>query len=495
MTFISWYFLAFVLGAAAVYYVFPISWRWTVLLAASILFYAQAGWTMLAATMVSACYTWVMGLAITKTCQGRKRRGLVWCAIGGLIGLLAACKVAVHVPAISGSVIVPVGISYYTFSSVGYLADIYWKKEEAQKNPFRFLLFILYFPKVMQGPIEKYRTFSGQLAKGRRISYENITYGIQLIAWGFFKKLVVSNRAAIYTSEIQMDLDKILVRGGCYTLWVVVLSVIELYFDFSGYMDIAEGISQMFGIVLTRNFRHPFLSRTAAEFWRRWHITLGLWFRDYIYLPVCTSARLARISAGIKKAYGKRAARAFLAFVPLFVVWILTGLWHGTGFQYLVWGIYWGGIITISTVFAPEFQKLSGLFPIDTGHAVWAVVQVVRTCVIYGIARIIVLCACFSDIWNVLQSILLDFRVHKAVAAFQSLGNIDLLNFFLIISGALACGLVSIYEEKRGSLRAGIAALPAIPRWVIYSLLILAPVYLGIYGTGNTSSTFAYIHF
>lgn len=284
--------------------------------------------------------------------------------------------------------------------------------------------------------------------------------------------------------------------GGAYLLWISILSVIELYFDFSGYVDIATGISQMFGISLSKNFNHPFFSRSAAEFWRRWHITLGEWFKDYVYMPLSTNATLIKISGKIRKKYGMRQAKSFLTIVPLLVVWVITGLWHGTGLNYIVWGLYWGVLIIVSNVFAPEIRKINNKLHIKKDNRAWIVVQVIRTCIVYLIARIISSWSTLGDSFRVFKSILFDFNAVKAIEVLRSMSVEDKFNIIIIFVSVLLTFAVSLYEEKKGSVRKLIARFWCIPRWIVYSLMVLVTLYFGIYGTSDAlSGTFAYTHF
>lgn len=173
---------------------------------------------------------------------------------------------------------------------------------------------------------------------------------------GGCKKLVIAERANIFVNYVYTNLDQY-AESGAILIVASILSVIQLYCDFSGYMDIATGISQLFGIGIDSNFAHPFFSKSAGEFWRRWHITLGDWFRDYVYMPIVISTWLAKFSKKVKIQYGKRAGKIIRSAVPLSIVWILTGLWHGTGINYLIWGLYWAVIIILSDLLEPSIKK------------------------------------------------------------------------------------------------------------------------------------------
>lgn len=272
--------------------------------------------------------------------------------------------------------IIPLGMSYYTLSLIGYLADVYWRKEKAEKNYFKLLLFTLYFPKILEGPISKYRNVVTQLFEGHRFDYQRVCFGLQRVVWGFFKKWVIADQIALLVNEVFGDH---LAHFGSEFLVAAIFGAIQLYCDFSGCMDIGLGISECFGIKLEENFNHPFASRSAAEFWRRWHITLGIWFKDYVYMPISASPKLIKCSGWIRKHANKRAGKTFATIIPLLIVWLLNGLWHGTSVNYLVWGAYWGGLIILSTVLDPEIKKLTKWLKIDTESAGFRFFQKSRT--------------------------------------------------------------------------------------------------------------------
>ena len=210
------------------------------------------------------------------------------------------------------------GISYYTFSSLSYLLDVYWKRVGYENNYFRFLLYLVYFPHILQGPIERYGRLGARLKGEFRFDYDRVVRGIQLILWGYFKKLVIADRIDIFITKVYEDYR----YAGAYVLALsILLAVVYIYSDFSGCMDIARGISQIFGIELDLNFNHPFSSTSIVEFWRRWHISLTTWFRDYVYIPL----------GGSREGTGKTIRN-------LFVVWLLTGIWHGANYTFIFWG-------------------------------------------------------------------------------------------------------------------------------------------------------------
>ena len=391
--------------------------------------------------------------------------------------------------------IIPIGISYYTLSLIGYLADVYWKKEHAEKNFFKLLLFTLYFPKILEGPISKHRILGSQLIEGHKFDYNRFCFGLQRIIWGFFKKLVIADHLSVFVSIVFNNSQ---FYTGSEFLVAAVFGAVQLYCDFSGCMDIALGVSECFGITLEENFCRPFASRSAAEFWRRWHISLGAWFKDYVYMPIVVSSRMIRISGWMRKNLGKsgkRVGKAFLTVVPLICVWMLTGLWHGTGKNYMIWGAYWGLLIMLSNIFDPEIRKFIKWLKIDTDSGGFMLFQKSRTFVLFVISRIITIPSTLAVSWYIFTSIFTNFGPWKLVdGSLYNLG-IDRSQFIVTMLAIALVGFVGSKQEKGIRIREWIAARPLPIRWAIYYAAIVAVLIFGAYGPGYDASAFVYMRY
>lgn len=493
MTFISFYFLLYVVIIASIYFIVPLKYRWYVLLVGSTLLYTISEGKkilliVLATTFIA--YYGAIWIERTENTQKKKRRLILSSVSLLVIACLVFAKFYTYCQwSFLQHNLIPVGISYYTFSIISYLADVYWKKDKAERNFLKLALFILFFPKILQGPISRHRNLAPQLLEGHRFNYQNFCFGIQLMLWGYFKKLVIADRINILTMTIFRDISS---YGGCLLLVGLMLATVQLYCDFSGYMDIAGGISQIFSINLEKNFDHPFFSKSAAEFWRRWHITLGTWFKDYVYMPIVISPRLAKTSGWIKKHVGMRAAKAFMTAVPLAVVWILTGLWHGTGMSYFVWGIYWGLIIISSTIFAPEIKKLNTFLHINTDAPSWGVFQMVRTFFLFCIGRLITIPGDLQKSWAIIKTIFTSGNVWELMdGTLYNLG-LDRANFNLMILSIGFLWFISILQT-RGSVRESLSKWNAVFRWGFYCIAFLTVMIFGIYGSGYDASAFVYM--
>lgn len=389
MSIVSLKFIGFLCILLVLYYIVPLKVRWCVLLIGSLYFYLEAGKKAFLFIIVTSLLSFGAGLVIKRIYSKQEeylkshemerdekrefqRKNKLRCkyiCIGIsliLISMLIYTKsgniewirnilffVTGNNPYIM-NIFALLGISYYTFSAIAYIADVYWKKENAETNYFAYLLFLIYFPKILQGPISRHKNIGRQLVEGHRFDYKKVCFGAQLMMWGYFKKMVIADRLLIIVNEVFGNYQK---YPGSILVVGTIFAALQLYCDFSGCMDIIGGASELFGIELEKNFNHPFFSKSAAEFWRRWHITLGTWFKDYIYMPLVVSPRMMKLTQKVGKAFGKRAGKSIMVIVPSSIVWLLTGLWHGTGIPYIVWGIYWGILIIFSTVFEPEIRS------------------------------------------------------------------------------------------------------------------------------------------
>lgn len=525
MTFASGSFLVFIIVVFILYFLVAINKRWIILLIASAIFYLGAGLNKLPFILLASLASYYTAIRISKVYEKQnnylkeheiskeetkqlqtknKKKCKIICLIG--IGFILAMLIYTKTgnwilnsiqnviqPGAESkiSIIVPLGISYYTFSAIGYLADVYWKKEKAEKNYFKFLLFVLYFPKILQGPISRHKNLGKQLVEGHRFEYKRFCYGLQLMLWGYFKKLVIADRLAIPVSKV---FGSYATYSGSILLTASLLAAVQLYCDFSGYMDIALGISQVFGIELEKNFDHPFFSRSAAEFWRRWHITLGMWFKDYVYMPLVVSPRMMKLTQRTKQRFSTRAGKTVMTSIPLAVVWLLTGIWHGTGWSYVVWGIYWGVLIILSSALEPEIKRLTSLLKINVQAGSWKVFQMARTFLLFCIGRIITIPGDLHATGVIAEKIFTDFQIWQIFdGTLYSLG-LDAANFNLAMITILVLWAVSRLQNK-GSVRERIAGCNIVFRWAIYYIAIFAVLIFGIYGPGYDASAFVYMQF
>ncbi|MEK5463840.1 MBOAT family protein [Paenibacillus sp. FSL R7-0210] len=333
-----------------IYYISPMRIRNAVLLAASLIFYAWGEPVYIFLMIFSTVFDYVNGVLIDRY-RHRKviARGVLILSMMGSLGILGFFKYAgfvfdninslfnLHLQA--ADLPLPVGISFYTFQTMSYVIDIYRGKVSVQKNLISFGAYVTMFPQLVAGPIVKYEDIAGQLAK-RTVTLERFGEGAELFIRGLAKKVLLANNIGLlWTSVKAVPAGELSVLSA----WLgIVAFTFQIYFDFSGYSDMARGLGRMFGFEFMKNFDYPYISRSITEFWRRWHISLGAWFREYIYIPL-----------------GGNRAGKLKQLRNLAVVWFITGLWHGASWNFIIWGLYFGLFVTLEKlILLKQLQRL-----------------------------------------------------------------------------------------------------------------------------------------
>lgn len=514
-------FLFFVVAVLFLLSICHIKYRWIVLLAASLVFYGMAGMQFLPFILFTSFTIWYGAKKIDdiwqkqkvylqstqdsleirkarKASDQKKAKRILLLLLFLNVGILCAGKllnylsVGRNISSLEKFVIIPLGISYYTFSTVGYLLDVYWKRYAHEANYFRFLLFTGYFPHLMQGPISRYPLLGQELKKNIIVSIDNIVSGAALILWGYFKKLVIADRLNIFVTNAFSIND----NNGVVYLVAIFFDVIQIYADFSAYMDIMCGISQMYGVTLESNFDHPFFSRSVSEFWRRWHMTLGGWFKDYVYYPITVSKGMKKFSRWSKQYLPKKIAQIFMAGIPVMTVWILTGLWHGTGAGYVAWGLYYGTLITISIAFEEFFKKLNRFLHIRTDCFSFRLFQMCRTFCIFAGGRLLTKGGSFRGMLQIVRHIVYDTVNHWFVFFDESLlgYGLEANNMAYAIYGIILIWAVSMLQV-RYNIREKLAEQNLLFRWSIYLIGIFTIIIFGVYGNVYSTEGFAYQQF
>ena len=488
LTFINFAFFVALALTFALYFLVPLKAQKFVLLGASLAFYATWGITQFSFVAVAALTAWGGALAISTAKTKRKKLALLWLSVVILLSMLLYVKIG-KLFLDAKSLVIPLGISYYTFSVVGYLADVYWGKEKAERNFSKLSLFILYFPKILEGPIERFRPLADELWEGHRFDYKQFCFGLQLMVYGAFKKLVIADRISVLTGKI-FSIDNLGEYGGALVIVGAILRALHMYADFSGCMDMALGMSQAMGIRLMPNFQRPFFAKSAAEFWRRWHITLGSWYKSYISMPITINPTLIKLTGKIRSRFGKRAGRTFITAIPLYAVWFLTGMWHGTGRGYLAWGMYYGTIIFVSMAFEPELKKLTQTLRINTEAKSYGVFRMLRTFLIFSFGRLLTV----QHFRDQFKKIIFDFRPWQLFDGTLFNMGLDRPNFAVLLIALCLMWRISLAQEK-GSLRESVAGYNIVFRWLLYLGAVFAVLIFGMYGPGFNASDFAYMQF
>lgn len=540
MAFFSWQFILFLTVSLAVYYLVPDRFKWMVLLVSSAWYYiAGGGFKACIYVLVTIVTTFAGAVAIdniqrqvNRQLKGRgkgekavrlsreekravkaagqkkKKRVLVLVLLinfGILIvlkygnfltanmnGLLEGFHASGRLPEVS--FLLPLGLSFYTFQTMGYLIDVYRGKYGAERSIFRLALFTTYFPSVLQGPINRFDDLGRQLYEPHKFDEMNFRDGILRMLWGFFKKMIIADRAAIIVNEVFGNFDTSRYAGFTMIVGILLYSM-QLYCDFSGGMDIVFGASRMFGVNLKENFRQPYMSRSVSEFWQRWHISLGSWMKDYVFYPIALSKPFAKMQKALKKRVSPYFGKVFPSFLASFIVFVLVGIWHGASWKFVCYGLYQAVFVSTETLFEKPYAYLRRICRVREEAAGWKLFQMVRTLTILSIGRYVDV---VPDMGAVLRALKATFSSFNPWIFFDGslydLG-VDERNFGLMLLMILLAAAVDIINERGQTVRGIIAAQQFPFRWIVYLTAIAAIIVFGMYGPGFTLSSFIYAQF
>ena len=383
----------------------------------------------------------------------------------------------VRIPAFA----LPIGISFYTMQAVSYIFDVYRQKISADRNMMRLALFMSFFPQLMEGPICRYNETAHRLWEAPKLQFHNFSLGMQRILFGVMKKVVIADRLnlfikTVFTGYADYHGLTIAVAAVCYT--------IQLYMDFSGTMDLVIGTAQIFGIRLPENFRRPFFSKTISEFWQRWHITLGAWFKDYIFYPLSMSKPLKKLSSRARRRVGNHFGPLAAGSIALFCVWIANGLWHGAGWHYIFFGMYHFALILAGNIIEPAAARLTKFLHIRRTHFLWRCFQIVRTAILVCIGELFFRAHGLRAGLAMFKKIITDFSLDgQNIQSLFSLG-MDKHDFLIAAIGVLIIFVISLLQENRIAVREQIARRGLIIRFSACYALIMFIIIFGAYGTG-----------
>lgn len=378
-------------------------------------------------------------------------------------------------------IVTPMAISYYVLIALGYLIDVYLGKIKATKNFVKMYLTMTFFPLMVEGPIVKYQEVADQLWEGQRFNFNNFKYGYLRIVWGYFKKLVIADRVAIYVNTIFTG-----THTGITVFIGMMLYALQIYAEFSGCMDIVMGIGQIFGIKLPENFKQPFLSKNVSEFWRRWHITLGRWLKDYIYFPAVMSKFNMKITGKAHKKLPKFLADIISNFIPLFLVWFTMGIWHAYGKKYIIYGMYWFTLILLGMLFKPVFDWLIKKLKIKTDCFSWRLFQILRTFFLVTIGLTIFRAPSLKYAVQMMKNVF--------VAGTDEVGKLagGYPNVNLILVCIVVLIIVDIFEDKVKDVPAWMEKQNVVFRYFIFVGALMSVLIFGMYGYGYDPASFIY---
>lgn len=454
-------FIIFLLGGGLVYYCIPVKSRWKILVLLSFIFVLSASLFGIAFILITSGAVYICARKISTTHNdGQKRKYLLYAIILSVSILIIlkyifgmSCFTQWRIDWLDGSAsvhyivrkyMIPIGMSYYTLQVISYLLDVYWGRMEAEQNYFKILLFTCYFPQLVQGPISKYSELAPELFKEHKFEWKNIKYGVQLMLWGFFKKMFIADRIGVYVNEIFHE--GITPYG--LTAWMgLVFYGIQLYCDFSGGIDVIRGVSECFGIGMKDNFRQPYFSLSLGEFWRRWHISLGEWMKDYIFYPVSISKWMGNVKKYLKKITSRKAANRIGMAISDLIVFGLVGIWHGLGTNYLAWGLYNGIILAISAVLVDDYAKWKNKLKVDHNSRSWRTFCLIRTLVIVTVGWI------FDCTYTAGAAGQLFIHLFEFGKTDFSVLSVNITDIIILVFGCLLLLVVDILHEKKSSIR------------------------------------------
>ncbi len=502
----SFYFLCFFACILFLYYIIPKRWQWCFLLLCSIAYYLLTdNGLLILYPLASAlvCYLGIRMMAGTEDVRKKKTALAAVLAVNlGILFLLKYINFGVHtingIARLAGRedellqgfhLLAPLGVSFYTFTLLGYVIDVYYGIAAPQKNFGRIALYGMYFPVMISGPILSYRESGEQFFEPHAFDYRKVTRGMQRMLWGLFKKLVIAERLRLLVDTVYGQYRD---YPGAFIWAATICYAFQLYTDFSGCMDIVLGMSESFGLTLPENFKTPFFAKSISEYWRRWHITLGVWMKDYVFYPLLRSRFFTKLNKSWKNRFGRKKGKQYATFAAMFILWFTVGVWHGGDWKYVIGSglLHWLYIVS-EELLEPPCARLMERLHINAKGRFMNGVRIIRT----------FLLVCIGDLFFRAESVFAACAMIKsAVTTWNpfvlwdgSLTKLGLNGVELVIAvfSLLLLLLVSCLQQK-GSVRDRIAGKALPIRWLIWYALLFYVILLGCYGPEYSASEFIY---
>lgn len=477
MLFNSFSFLIFFPVVTLAFFVLPHRWRWILLLAASVYFYMAFVPYYILILAFTIIIDYFVGLQIEKT-VGRKRKILLIAGLAANIAVLAFFKyfnflngafAAIvdffggHDPLPFLNIILPIGLSFHTFQAMSYVIEVFRGRQSAERHFGIFSLYVMFYPQLVAGPIERPQNLLNQFYEKQVFSYSRIISGLKLMLWGLFKKVVIADRLAIIADLIFNDPrdfpGPILIIG-------VVFFAFQIFCDFSAYSDIAIGAARVMGFRLMKNFDRPYAARSMQDFWQRWHISLTSWFRDYIYIPL-----------------GGNRVPIFRYCLNIFLVFLISGLWHGAGWTFVAWGALHGFYIVFGSLTKKIRKGVSDFIGLSKLPKISALLKISAVFCLSSFAWIFFRANNFQDAFYIISHLFTGFSgiwnwpVLKEMLLSVGLGRQTIL---LVLSSVFLLEAVQYWNAKTGSIINWVSARPAIFRWGAYYALIAIVFFFGV---------------
>ena len=528
MSFISLYYLLFISIVIALYFIFPKKHRWMVLLVASYVFYLINDLRAVIFIIVTTITVYLATTTMKRWTDNqkeffagqdkewldankkeynnklrKKKKTVLILTIIFNFAILFFVKYfsyladtfadLIKVQPLRLKILLPLGISFYTFQSIGYLVDCYFGKVEAEKNIFKLGLFVSFFPQLVQGPISRYSQLGSQLTEGNDFSWRKMKSGILLMLWGYFKKLVIADRAGILYSAI---MDNFQGFQGAEIFVGMLCFVLKIYGDFSGGIDIAMGSAECLGINMTPNFNRPFFALSVTEYWRRWHITLGAWMKDYVLYPLTLSKGFNKFIRSCKKTFKKGVAgKVIPSGIAMFFVFLLVGIWHGPNLTYLMVGIYNGIIILIETIIN-ETRKIKKIQPKERNKHVRRLITTSKWALTFMLVYFGKYFSAAPDVQTAFKWFIATFTYNSPstlFAQFIERTNFTVVNIVILVISTAFLIFIEVMQEKGKNIREWILDRKKVWQWVIIYLAIFFIILLTSYA--GSGGGFAYENF
>ena len=391
--------------------------------------------------------------------------------ISNLTTVMSKVNIILTVPAFD--FLLPAGISFYTFQALSYTMDVYRGDIKAEKSLGKYALFVSFFPQLVAGPIEKSKDLLYQFNEKHFFDYNRAKHGLLLMLWGFVQKILIADRLAILVNTVYNAPND---YRGFQIVLATVFFAFQIYCDFSSYSDIARGAAEVMGFRLSKNFENPYFSKSIKEFWRRWHITLSGWFKDYLYFPLGGSRR------------GK-----FRGYINVMIVFLASGLWHGAAINFVIWGALHGTYQVLGDIFKPAREKLVSIFKIKTDVLGYKIFQVLTTFILVDFAWIFFRAGSFTDAKIIIKNMMTFNPWIFTDGSIFKLG-LDSKDFFISILGIVIVIAVNAIQTFK-SLPLELSKQNLIFRWCVYITIVTAILVFGMYGQAFDVQQFMYFQF
>lgn len=393
------------------------------------------------------------------------------------LGILQSAFRVIHVNLAipTFDILLPVGISFYTFQALGYTMDVYRDDIYAEKNFIKYALFVSFFPQLVAGPIERSKNLLKQLSDNHKFSYDNLREGIFIMLWGYFLKIVIADRAAIFVDTVYGDLGT---YGGCFVFWAAILFAIQIYCDFYGYSLIAKGSAKILGINLMENFNYPYLRTSIADYWRGWHISLSTWFRDYLYIPL----------GGNRKGKIRK-------YINLMIVFLVSGLWHGASFSFVIWGGLHGVYQIIGDALQPVRKKINSVCLFDRSSLAHRIVSVCITFLLAAFAFIFFRADNARSAFSAIRSMITVYNPWIMVDGSIYTCGLDMKNIKLLIVCVMILLFADICKSKNIVIHEVIIKQNMWVRCLVVAFSIAFILTFGIWGPAYNAASFIYFQF